>query len=446
MKIQNLTSYSNNKYLNNKLRLRQQNITTNSKVMFGNNNDEEKNKKRKQLIIGGSILLTAAAIAAAVWFSKGKKTTKATTSGILDNLPQSNPAQNNTVQIEKAKTDVKAQLAELDKILIEYNKQADSLRKKRDSEALTLKSEHIQELLEDYSGTNPEQAIINKQKDTKMLLDYMRRIDNMKQMNYGFERIYGYEKEKEYLRREFGIKKMALAKTSIGEKVDVPNAILFYGVTGTGKSTFALALAEQMGANIIKIGPDSFNDKNEAMAKILKAAKKSKEIYDKSGAEKQRSFIIIDEVNGLNLNEKFAEFLKDCSEKYKCTVFMTTNHPFDIPSNVLDAIPLTVGLELPDEENIRSFVKIFLERAKVEGDVNEITNTFLSLQKENFIRFANTHLEDILKNIMHQNKKITKKQIEYEFKTSARRFLLPSDLIKFYKEKLQFMQLNKELV
>ncbi|UKI40638.1 MAG: hypothetical protein L6V95_10825 [Candidatus Melainabacteria bacterium] len=60
--------------------------------------------------------------------------------------------------------------------------------------------------------------------------------------------------------------------------------------------------------------------KNEAMTKILKAAKKSKEIYDKSGAEKQRSFIIIDEVNGLNLNEKFAEFLKDCSEKYKCTV------------------------------------------------------------------------------------------------------------------------------
>ena len=269
MKIQNLTSYSNNKYLNNKLRLRQQNITTNSKVMFGNNNDEEKNKKRKQLIIGGPILLTAAAIAAAVWLIKGKQPTKATASGVLDNLPQSNPA-----QIEKAKTDVKAQLAELDKILIEYNKQADSLRKKRDSEALTLKSEHIQELLEDYSGTNPEQAIINKQNDTKILLDYMHRIDNMKQMNYGFERIYGYEKEKEYLRREFGIKKMALAKTSIGEKVDVPNAILFYGVTGTGKSTFALALAEQMGANIIKIGPGSFDDKNEAMAKILKAAKK----------------------------------------------------------------------------------------------------------------------------------------------------------------------------
>ena len=96
MKIQNLTSYSNNKYLNNKLRLRQQNITTNSKVMFGNNNDEEKNKKRKQLIIGGSMLLAAAAIAAAVWFSKGKKTTKATASGTSDNLPKSKSKGNNT--------------------------------------------------------------------------------------------------------------------------------------------------------------------------------------------------------------------------------------------------------------------------------------------------------------------------------------------------------------
>ena len=96
MKIQNLTSYSNNKYLNNKLRFRQQNIITNSKVMFGNNNDEEKNKKRKQLIIGGSIFLTAAAIAAAVWFMKGKKTTKATASGTSDNLPKSKSKVNNT--------------------------------------------------------------------------------------------------------------------------------------------------------------------------------------------------------------------------------------------------------------------------------------------------------------------------------------------------------------
>ncbi|UKI40639.1 MAG: hypothetical protein L6V95_10830 [Candidatus Melainabacteria bacterium] len=84
---------------------------------------------------------------------------------------------------------------------------------------MTLKSEHIQELLEDYSGTNPEQAIINKQNDTKILLDYMHRIDNMKQMNYGFERIYGYEKEKRILKKRIWNKKMALAKTSIGEKL-----------------------------------------------------------------------------------------------------------------------------------------------------------------------------------------------------------------------------------
>ena len=96
MKIYNLSTNQSNKYLNNKLRFRQQNTITNSKVMFGNNNNEEKNKKRKQLIIGGSILLTAAAIAAAVWFSKGKKTTKATASGTSDNLPKSKSKGNNT--------------------------------------------------------------------------------------------------------------------------------------------------------------------------------------------------------------------------------------------------------------------------------------------------------------------------------------------------------------
>ena len=318
-----------------------------------------------------------------------------------------------------------------------------SRRKEAEAQTLEIALEEIN-ALSDYFDLDPEQIKINQSKDNRIILDYVHRIKSMEQMDYGFERIYGYEKEKEYLRREFGIKKMALAKTSIGEKVDVPNAILFYGVTGIGKSTFALALAEQMMANIINIQCDSFDDENEQMAKILQAANKSKEVYETSGEEKQRSFLIIDEANELVENNKFAQFLKDCSKKYKCTVFMTTNHPFDIPSSVLDSIPLTVGLEPPDEQNLRIFVKKFIQRAKINGDTKEIADELLLLQRQNGIKFSNTNLEQLLKKVIKNRKKVSQSDIKEAFNTLKNTYKVTQDLLNsFYSDKAKLLTLKR---
>lgn len=318
-----------------------------------------------------------------------------------------------------------------------------SRRKEAEAQILQTILEEI-DRLSDFMDLDPEQIKINQSKDNRIILDYVHRIKSMEQMDYGFERIYGYEKEKEYLRREFGIKKMALAKTSIGEKVDVPNAILFYGVTGIGKSTFAKALAEQMMANIINIQCDIFDDENEQMAKILQAANQSKEVYETSGEEKQRSFLIIDEANELVENNKFAQFLKDCSKKYKCTVFMTTNHPFDIPSSVLDSIPLTVGLEPPDEQNLRIFVKKFIQRAKINGDTKEIADELLLLQRQNGIKFSNTNLEQLLKKVIKNRKKVSQSDIKEAFNTLKNTYKVTQDLLNsFYSDKAKLLTLKR---
>lgn len=318
-----------------------------------------------------------------------------------------------------------------------------SRRKETEAQTLEIALEEIN-ALSDYFDLDPEQIKINQSKDNRIILDYVHRIKSMEQMDYGFERIYGYEKEKEYLRREFGIKKMALAKTSIGEKVDVPNAILFYGVTGIGKSTFALALAEQMMANIINIQCDSFDDENEQMAKILQAANKSKEVYETSGEEKQRSFLIIDEANELVENNKFAQFLKDCSKKYKCTVFMTTNYPFRIPSSVLDSIPLTVGLEPPDEQNLRIFVEKFITRAKIKGNTKEIADELLLLQRQNGIKFSNTNLEQLLKKVIKNRKKVSQSDIKEAFNTLKNTYKVTQDLLNsFYSDKAKLLTLKR---
>ncbi|OLA94407.1 MAG: hypothetical protein BHW64_03965 [Candidatus Melainabacteria bacterium LEY3_CP_29_8] len=318
-----------------------------------------------------------------------------------------------------------------------------SRRKEEESQILQTVLEEI-DRLSDFMDLDPEQIKISDSSDNRIILDYMYRINHMKKMNYGFERIYGYEKEKEYLKSEFGLKKMALAKTSYEDKVDVPNAILFYGVTGVGKSTFAKALAEQMCANIIKINFGYFDDENEQMEKIMQAANKSKEVYEASGEEKQRSFLIIDEANVLVKNEKFAQFLNDCSKKYKCTVFMTTNYPFRIPSNVLNSIPLTVGLEPPDEQNIRSFVEKFMERTKFKGDVNEIADVLLLLQKQNGVKFSNTNLEQLLKKAIKERKKVSQSDIKEAFNTLKNNFTVTQSLLnKFYDEKSRLLTLKR---
>ncbi len=321
-----------------------------------------------------------------------------------------------------------------------------SRRKETEAQTLEIALEEIN-ALSDYFDLDPEQIKINQSKDNRIILDYVHRIKSMEQMDYGFERIYGYEKEKEYLRREFGIKKMALAKTSIGEKVDVPNAILFYGVTGIGKSTFALALAEQMMANVIKIRFGWFDDENEQMAKILQAANKSKEVYETSGEEKQRSFLIIDEANRIVKNDKFAQFLKDCSKKYKCTVFMTTNYPFRIPSSVLDSIPLTVGLEPPDEQNLRIFVEKFITRAKIKGNTKEIADELLLLQRQNGIKFSNTNLEQLLKKVIKNRKKVSQSDIKEAFNTLKNTYKVTQDLLNsFYSDKAKLLTLKRGVI
>ena len=93
-----------------------------------------------------------------------------------------------------------------------------SRRKESEIQTLEIALEEIN-ALSDYFDLDPEQIKINQSKDNRIILDYVHRIKSMEQMDYGFERIYGYEKEKEYLRREFGIKKWHLQKLPLEKKL-----------------------------------------------------------------------------------------------------------------------------------------------------------------------------------------------------------------------------------
>ena len=123
---------------------------------------------------------------------------------------------------------------------------------------------------------------------------------------------------------------------------------------------------------------------------------------------------------------------------------MTTNHPFDIPSNVLDSIPLTVGLEPPDEKNIRSFVEQFLNRTKTFGNVIDITDTLLELQIKNNLICSNSNLKEILKKAIMNRKKVSQSDIKEAFNNSKDSYTVTQSLInKFYDEKSRLLKLKK---
>lgn len=97
-------------------------------------------------------------------------------------------------------------------------------------------------------------------------------------MNYTFENIAGYEKEKDELMRLCEIFRNREKNEAKGAKL--PKGIIFYGSAGTGKTLFAKVMASTCGLEIFNIDLGKVNDEFEICALIRKSfakARKSKE-------------------------------------------------------------------------------------------------------------------------------------------------------------------------
>lgn len=167
----------------------------------------------------------------------------------------------------------------------------------------------------------------------------------------GWGKIAGHEDLKNRMEETF-ISKLALEKS--GYEVAVPNGILLYGQHGTGKTRFAEAFAKQAGCEFVEI--DTMQDDDDIIMDLYSELFNAKKRYNSDKTPKQRTIILLDDFNSvakLSAEEekdlrnhkttfgetnvgKLAGILKDCSSKYKATIFMTTNHPRKIDSELLN--------------------------------------------------------------------------------------------------------------
>lgn len=211
-------------------------------------------------------------------------------------------------------------------------------------------------------------SIINYDEDEKALSEFMSKMNSLSS-DKGFNRIYGYSDIKDKLIESFILDTIAKEKTSQG--ANVPNAILFYGPTGCGKTSFAKALGEQSLTNVKIINASAETENNkEILKRIIDCAEQSKKDYAES-KDKTRTIIVINEFEYIaypesDIIEELKEVIKDCSNKYKCTFFLTSNNPQDIDESFLskDITPCKVALGFADKETAREIIEGYQKDTK----------------------------------------------------------------------------------
>jgi len=205
-----------------------------------------------------------------------------------------------------------------------------------------------------------QQETIKKNEDLK----YQQETVTRREAGKGWEKIAGRDRLKDLMDDVFLTK---IAQEKAGYDVNMPNGILLYGPPGTGKTRFAKAFAEQAGCRLVTI--DTLQDDSDILTDLKDELKNSKKNYNSSEHPKQRTIILLDDFNSIaeltpeekkELDEnvidfddtnvgKLAEYLNDCANKYKATIFMTTNHPRRIDSELLheNLIPHQIFLGPP---------------------------------------------------------------------------------------------------
>lgn len=186
----------------------------------------------------------------------------------------------------------------------------------------------------------------------------------------GFKKIAGMGQLKEDIQFEV-IDPLLNPDDSAGYGIESPNAILFFGPPGCGKTFFAECLTEEVGFNFIKITPSDV-----ASTYIHGTQEKIKEIF-KSARENAPTILFLDEVDAMmpnrsgNLNNHSYESevnewliqMNNCA-KDKIFIIGATNFIAKLDSAVLRAgrFDRKIFIGLPDFELRKSLFEIELKK------------------------------------------------------------------------------------
>lgn len=207
---------------------------------------------------------------------------------------------------------------------------------------------------------------------------------------FGYGRIAGYKNIKGDLTLKF-IQPVSTKDTGLASKI--PNAILFFGPTGVGKSELARALAEQGKCLMPRFkDPENAQELHNELDFIVEKAKNGK----------RHSVLIIDEFDDYGSDPEgakiFADFIKDCAQN-NITLLLTTNNPLDIDKNILSQT-INIPIGIPSKKDASEVLKFYLENIE-QGECDEIADAIM--EKSQNSAFSNSQIKSMCIKAMCQD-------------------------------------------
>ncbi len=253
----------------------------------------------------------------------------------------------------------------------------------------------------------------------------------------GFASVAGYKETKNQLAAMFGV---PLIQNKKNPNVKVPNVIALYGPKGTGKTIFGASLVKQFdcingGSLLLKVG-DDIN-----FSRLMKIAEEAKTNFKKTG---KRTIIQIDEVEFFGTKqtpsiwkrlrgkpENFEEFLSVCSDKYGCTLIVTTNEPNKIDDSIKSKMKF-LYVPIANEEDMAEILKFHVNNRNKENINYKKLVSLLVAKTKDGSAFTNARLEDIVKTVISRHGVLNQKLLEEEI--ANREPDISKEEINFYKK------------
>ncbi|MBR2068239.1 MAG: ATP-binding protein [Candidatus Gastranaerophilales bacterium] len=233
----------------------------------------------------------------------------------------------------------------------------------------------------------------------------------------GFDRIVGYDYEKEVLQKVF-ISRVKQERQ--GRDVGVYASILFFGPQENGKSSITRAVAQEAGCRMIELTPNS-TDVEESFEYLEELTQKAQEAEENFKKDQVRTIIFIDEIDKV-LNDdspiqaSLMKFIKNCSKDYHCTIFASTNNPLSMGFDVKDhrMFPIRMSIDTADDKTKKElFEHYLLDSDKEELDYEQIIQEIKNQEQAQNAQFSNGQIKLICSRLQKQSKeqKITTQDV-----------------------------------
>lgn len=160
-------------------------------------------------------------------------------------------------------------------------------------------------------------------------------------------------------------------------------SLIFYGPSGTGKTTFATALAKDLG-----IKYDMFNatyDKKEKLSKIISSA-----------INEENFILIVDEIHRMNKDKQ--DILLEYMEKGNIKLFATTTeNPYFVINPAIRSRANIIELKRVDKDDLFTYIKKLISEKKMDLNIEDEALSYLCEISSGDVRSLINSLELFLK-------------------------------------------------